>query len=227
MSLTRRGFLAASAGLLLSTLVRPAPRRLDLTAFCSPFRSRRYEFRHPFRQGDWLYATNSKVAVRAVASGLDAELARCELPPASALPWWDHDSLRGWQPLRPEVLMIYGKCPTCNGWGVIGNVRDCPQCDGEAPLSCPCNFGVAGDRVCPDCAGDQTSRPVPGLVRIGDRYYSAHEARKFQATGECLWAAVDSETAPLRLRGDGFAGLLMPIDRQSAKQKIAEAAHAH
>lgn len=218
MSMTRRGFLAAAGGLLMSTLVRPAPRRIDLASFCYPFQHQRFELRTPFRQGDWLYATNSKVAVRVDPVGLDTAIDRAKLPPASGLSWWDHDRLRGWKPLRGEVLMAWWECPTCDDWGVIGHIRHCPECDGENPLGCPCDNGVVGDRACPDC-DSKVSRATPGLVRIGDLYCSTHEFRKFAAAGECEYVS-GADGSPIRIRGDGFDGLLMPVDSQRAEQLV-------
>lgn len=229
MTMTRRGFLATSAGLLLSTLVKPAKRPLDLSAFCDPLSHHKYDLRSPFRQGDWLYATNSRTCVRSRPTAADISNGSAKLPPADGLPWWDHDRLRGWKPLRGEVLMVPWECPTCDGWGLAGNLRDCPQCDGEAALDCPCRNGVVGDRVCPDCNGIPVSKPVPGLVRIGGAYYAAHEVRKFQAAGECDYVATTrwtphsiSHDEPMRIRGDGFDGLLMPVDRTRAVQLVAE-----
>jgi len=224
MTMTRRGFLAAGAGLLLSTLVRPAPRRLDLSVFCCPFSNSRYEMRSPFRQDDWVYATNSHVAARVRPRGTDVDTGSAKLPPAASLPWWNHDRLRGWQPLRPQVMLAYWACPTCDGWGFVGNLRDCPECDGENPLGCPCLNGVVGDRVCPEC-DSKVSRPTLGLARIGCQYFSTHEVRKFQA-GECEWVAsskwspITNGDEPLRIRGDGFDGLLMPVDTRRGEHLL-------
>ena len=239
MNLSRRSFLAsafATAILCPTDLIRPARRRIDLAAFCGltdgPFQHQ-YDLSSPFVQAERLYATDGRICLCVPPLAADVTIATAKLPPAAALPYWNHDSRHGWLdlPERPQVLTAMGWCPDCNGTGYVAPRVDCGCGDG-----CHECFGIgytAHAGKCPTCKG-QPWRPLPTIVRLGhDSFFEFEQFAKVAGIGDVEYSpGLDgpppktSAVAPLRFRFAEGVGLIMPLDPREAEKRIEEARRA-
>lgn len=201
--MNRRQFVGSTlAALVPSWLVVPVKRRtLDLSAFCSDWESRKHDMRFPFRQGEWTFATDGRVCVRVRPESGDSDRDALKLPPADALPWWDHDSLTGWKRARPEIIVARDFCPDCEmdaeGWRLIKN---CGKCYHQ-------------------------SIATPNLVRIDGVYFDRALWERFaplnpEVSYKSSPTSKQCLTAPLRLRFDGGIGLLVPLESKAAIENI-------
>jgi len=131
--MNRRGFIKSSASAIaasgcLSWLITPEPRRtINLSTFCDTEEGFKYDMQKPFEQDDWTYATDSRICVRVRPQSGDVRDSEISLPPASKLPWWDRDDLRGWQPISKGVIVReeWDYCEMClaGTCGECENVR--------------------------------------------------------------------------------------------------------
>ena len=139
-----------------------------------------------------------------------------------------------------------GKCPMCMGRGGFEPLTRCVTCEGEGSIVLTNEELAAGtldggyEKDCPDCRGTGWQTPnrceyCKGtgwttracLQRVGSLAVSGHYHAKVRALGEVEFAIVGNPRGTLykgaveypivKFRGDGFEGLLMPIDMEARK----------
>jgi hypothetical protein len=158
----------------------------------------------PFRQGDHVYATNGRIAVRIpLAAAPGAEIApESDKPKMSAIfndqgPWQD-------EPLRlPKVkvqdcprckgsrIQPAGTCPECDGGGEDESAAlcECPHCTGSHDCEMCGGKGSIPEGPCMDCdgtgvagVGNEGRFVVPGVHKVSHRYLALltkHKAKLF------------------------------------------------
>ena len=241
MNFTRRDCLKTLTALALapSLLVLPDRRRnIDIMTFCG--KMRRYPgVELPFVQDGLTYATNARVCVRVATNSSDLYVSKVELPAASALPWWDHDTKRRglkWQrwPKNPLVWRADDYCLDCDGKGVTEPVaEECEECQGVGrvflgayntrPAGCrACNgLGVVGT-PCMTCRG-KGWLIRPSIAIIGRQYVDLGEHSRVAAIGDVEFTKGDDiPSRPIRFRFREGVGLLMPLDKKLVEERIAK-----
>lgn len=240
--MTRRTALKAlAAG--MAAFVLPAPRRtIDLTAFCDWRKAtRRYDMAMPYELEDWTYATDSKVCVRVRPEMADAVHHVGKMPPFESLNW-NHDTLRGWQPMpsRSPLLEHDGMCPACEGYGFEGGVcgNECETCEGTGvdgravsrSWRCePCDgsgfVAPPGVAKCPACKGNAMG-DFPSVVELEGRYFDVALYERVRSLGAEFafdWLT-PAEFRPLtsevlKFKFSGGEGLLMPREGRYVRLK--------
>lgn len=131
------------------------PDRIDLQPFCALPNSIREYLEHPFRYGDWTYATNGYILVRVPAVEGDAPIAadgvvkmsQGHLENILAAPLCDAT----FAPLRVNLPPIeMRECMTCGGSGIWkddpapGMFTKCDDCDGSGKVEKETSVSIAG-----------------------------------------------------------------------------------
>jgi hypothetical protein len=148
---------------------------------------------------------------------------------------------RPWPKLRLFSDKKEMTCPVCWGRGCVGRVVRCAPCDGDGTIACQerdagarwVDFGDEGgdifNRTCDDCQGSGYVSPDgrcgycggtgdtnrPALQRIDDLVIAGHYDNRIRALGQVEYSVLTDkpfQSRIVRYRGDGFEGLLMPID---------------
>lgn len=203
-----------------------AIRILDEAAFVTllPFCDRapyRYNIGEPFVLGGYLYATDSRICVRAPTSRPDSE---GWFPNAGlifeqfqlhAIHWNRHrdqglaaDGLPLWNPWPPRAVFVQTEddaqtgivCPICRGEGdyyVDGDAVSCVYCDRSG-------FVERFDNVRLGNPFDATSPLIAG------RYWAL-----IAQLPDVWWREPKDESAPLYFRFRGGEGALMPIAKEA------------
>jgi hypothetical protein len=242
MSISRRGFIGAAAGLaglglLPSWRTFKQRRQIDLMPFCADD-NWRYTLDAPFAQDGMVYGTDGRVCVRTTLADVPELADGVRLPPASALPWWAHEAK--WRPYPKRRLITWqysATCPECDGKGGLAGLTKCQVCDGEGEAMLasideaefwskdfvtipPCTAcrgtGWTATVLCDYCEGKGETRR-PSIQPIGDMIFAGHYDRKIRALGDVEYALVAAQNtlgySVLAFRGDGFEGLLMPLNK--------------
>jgi hypothetical protein len=132
--MNRRDFLGVATMLIpsLRLLRLDRKREIDLTKFCATDEcyTRRWDMKSPFKQGDFTYATDSKICLRIDQMRGD-DGPKINLPPANRLPWKADGG--EWKPLRPiRTSEQYDECGTCYGGRIDG--MGCPDCNARGEV---------------------------------------------------------------------------------------------
>lgn len=202
---------------------------VNLKRFCDSSESARYDCREPFSVGGWLYATDTRIAVRLAGDGLPPGSRK--VPKVESLSWWGRFPLQGAEPLGALTLpeLKPQPCGECD----MGKVYECPECDGHGEVewdgdysnhvySATCRLcdgdgtitGTAAKEhgwttaTCPECGGtglDDAEEGEPVVicgVRVAIRY-----ARRIAELGEVRVSGVGGEV--LLFEAGGVQGLVM------------------
>ena len=133
----------------------------------------RYALKQPWRFNDYIYATNSRIAVRMKSIGPDTrpEEGKKTLPDVSGLSW-DLNDYEAWHITVPEVnIPDPEKCDVCDGSGKY----ECEECGGTGYYECDhCGHEVECDECynespsgdCDECDGTGTASPPEEAVVI-------------------------------------------------------------
>lgn len=227
----RIGGAAGATGLLVPSWLLPRSTRaksIDLSLFSDDCTTR-FNTARPFLQGDHIYATDCRVAVR-VGREIVADLAgdKAKLPPADRLRWPDSDS-DGWMPLSKfqRVSWDYADCPRCYGRGRYGaGVHECnceylPICDRHGS---GCN-GWTGGIVCDQCDGKGN---VDWCWEFDGHWFNPSYIAKFDtlpgvevSNGRTCYTNDRGKVQGLEVlqaRFDGGVGLLCPLDELEVRE---------
>lgn len=256
--MNRRSFIASTTGLALASLVPSwllgaQKRRIDLRPFCASHESFRYQLRQPFTQEQggalFRYATDQKIAVRVNGEDDDRNGEVKQLPPANRLDW-SHDAQRGWRPWPKEDYAVTDDawCLECDGVGSIGEIDECPMCDGFGEVltqmgdfykqarCLPCRgTGSRGSLgFCPVCKAGGAGK-YPFAQKVGDVWVAANYDRKVRRIlGPCEYrlsdyrggnpelAAKCKNEHALQIKFDGGLALLMPLQTEATRKKLSE-----
>lgn len=227
--MNRRDFNATVSGLVLSWWLPKSAQRvrhIDLSAFCG--QGRRYTIDRPFQQDALSYATDERICVRtALPVDLGENPESAKLPPANALPWWNHDQQTGWRNWRTARPVTNGcplECPDCEGSGRSGSsgIVMCLLCGGNGvrligndyEAQCECKTGWVGGSACPPSKTFSGISPAPshrGGVFIAPKYHA-----KVLALGDVQFAltatsVLDNGRPIVLFRGDSVDGVLCPL----------------
>ncbi|HEY3967264.1 MAG TPA: hypothetical protein VGM05_22080 [Planctomycetaceae bacterium] len=228
--ITRRTFLQ-TIGLATASFLIPGHRRnIDLMEFCGEYA--RHDYSLPHQVDDWIYATDSRMAVRVRPILADALLhANDRVPPFSRLPW-DKSKLV-WRPIqKPDPIVAVSICPQCGGSGYWPKppaqfIVSCANCLGDGCSGCDDRGSYAHGYECSMCRG-RMQGIFPSIVKVDDQYFDAGRVQKFYRMGSDYaidpngFSATPSATL-LRFRFADGIGMLMPIRQDSAIERISEA----
>lgn len=237
-TINRRGFLGAAASLVGLAAVpawglfQQRRREIDLTQFCEDNFYGRYDITKPFAQGGSVIGTDAKVLVRTTLAAqpeLDDER---WLPNIEKLLDWKSEPKK-WLKWPKETYLgtrgRYGnQCPFCDGKGGTINVRKCGTCNGdgyqpiendpdefntyEAPCKTCQKTGWLWDAKCSHCGGMGETK-LACYQPIENIFVASHYDARLRKLGDlqfCLHGIADYQI--VRFRGDGFDGLLMPLN---------------
>lgn len=177
----------------------------------------RYAIETTWATDGWLYATDSRICVRAKTDEADTI---GKFPPTTKLfidKWRD-------TPLKLPV-MVEPKVTKCDDCGGTGFFSTCPRCEGTGSVEC----SEGHDHDCGACNGsgkDKSGKPIQcdscedgkiyewpvfdfGVVALGGKYVSImlkHGCRVF------AWDGKNAANKPVRFEFDGGEGLLMPVN---------------
>jgi len=216
---------------LLSGQPERKPPPIELADFCADCvyhrGSKKLDFRAPFLQSGWTYATDGSVAIRISADQEQGQRAIAHLPEVGALPYWQLESgrWRNWPPRRWIEHPRCDWCPICEGTGYLRPRKDCPRCNGwggcgwEGGAELPCEIcrgsGYAGHK-CPYCDGSGHAAGRPTVQQVGPAAISGRYDLILRKLPDLRWqpasGAGPAELLPLRFRFSGGDGLLMPLD---------------
>jgi hypothetical protein len=210
---------------------------INLSAFCLKDQDRHYStsrsviaaMMRPWRDGDWVYATNGKSAVRVPATPEtlaqipDApEGAESLTPPpvASMMQALDFSLCTAPLPsLRPDPRGVpreapcddCGTCEACGGEGTClcsqcENEHDCGQCDGKGT--------VCATKDCKTCRGEGVIREERWKTQpVGSRWFSCQllEILHRELRGILYSPDGDRNTPLIFTASDGVQGMAMPL----------------
>ncbi len=144
----------------------------DLLPFCLRYSSRYYDVSKPFRQGEYVYATDGCVAVRVDPAGYDVTRSVLK-PDMSAMPWTSEGL--DWMPWPDRSRVRAGRYDVCEcgSWG-------CEQCAGRCITYEP-NAQPIGDMYIGGCY-DRIIRPLPG-IEWTRRKFEMHRCVAFRFDG--------------------------------------------
>jgi len=240
--ITRRGFIGTAAAALSTLLPSwrqfKQRRTIDLMPFCDDYVGslRRYDMTKPFAQDGQAYATDGRICVRTTLAEVPALGDEVRLPPASQLPWWGHEGY--WKPYPRLHLLANSSspyeltCPICSGKGGLSGLVPCVACDGDGELCEPREFYGRGEDeftcpqckacrgtgwtctvLCDYCEGTGSTRR-PSIQKVGSLYVAGHYDRILRDLGDMEYRQFcdGGGEAVVMVRGDGFEGLMMPLD---------------
>lgn len=172
--------------------------------------SRRFYLAKPWRVGDYVYATDARIAVRVDPACWDGDLAgegdgcQPKMEPIFA----GIAGVKEWAPL-PK----FPACEDCRGTGKAGREcescagtgsRWCKQCTDEHECQCCEGVGVLYD-TCDFC-------PVP----FGPKWVHRQLANKLKSLPNVEWGSADDEPlTPVFFRFTGGAGAVSPIRKDA------------
>lgn len=242
----RRGFIQAAGafaglGLLPSWRAFAQRKAIDLTPFCydHPVGSRYGDLTKPFAQDGMAYGTDARILCRTILADAPALGENSKLPAISELPWWQQESK--WQPWPKRRLfdddITPNTCPICWGRGGLEGLAPCVPCEGHGFITTGEDYesrckrcqttGWTWTLKCDYCGGKgETSRPC--LQRVGSLVVAGHYDARVRGLGdvefcisrnELLYKHLPPDTGVVRFRGDGFEGLLMPIDMDARHRR--------
>lgn len=156
---------------------------IDLQQFCAGPDENRPALEQPWREGDYVYASNGKVLLRVLADDFSAVKERTGTPKMGT---WDFDGIRGWQEWMtiPAVLPEprTAECGACYGAGEhacekCGTNHDCGKCKGKGTreIAIPVEIGTA--KI--DAKQLRLLAKLPGIL-IEKRDDRASEPRTFK-----------------------------------------------
>lgn len=217
-------------------------RTIDLTPFChEPWDHARYALDKPFAQGGQVIATDARILVRTTLADVPELGDEARLPDVAGLTYWTspRSEWRCWPKASYIANGGYDyACPICLGKGGFGSVRKCVECrgDGYVPILSPKEYrewgegsyerpckacrktGWLSDVRCDYCKGEgETS---DSLQAIGGLLIHGHYDAKLRALGDLEYSVIDFPSYKqlkdggqiLAVRGDGFDGLVMPVE---------------
>ncbi len=189
------------------------------------------------------YATDGSVCVRVpIHPGDVIDREEAKLPPAYGLNWTHDWPQRGrwleW-PKANYLLAADSECQVCHGTGDMSGVaKDCERCEGFGHDWYSSGYTPATPGQCPDCKGIgyiiQTpcttcnGNPIcvyPSIQRLDGSFIAAeYHAKVARLPGvEYFVPESDPGTSPLKFRFAGGVGLLAPLDRDRARERMRKA----
>jgi hypothetical protein len=237
----------AGAGLLPSWRTFTQRRTIDLTMFCDDIATSRYNLTSPFAQGGDVYGSDGCILVRTKLADAPTLADGVKLPDCGSLPYWgyDVDRWRPWpkRELITDNPKFADTCPICFGRGGLAGLRKCMSCGGhgwqtiynaqsqsdpdyltdyEAPCKACNETGWTHTLACYYCGGKGSTKK-PALQPIGSLVIAGHYDARVRTLGDAEYAMVgnagcgDHDGWVVRFRGDGFEGLLMPMNMEARK----------
>lgn len=204
-----------------------------------------------FEETPFTFATDGKVAVRVDADLTLPGLPDKQLPPVANLQWWPDDEQKNghWLPwpAKYHQLANDSDCPQCDGFGVFPKLGECGlgecgACHGlgwfeigdygsflshEKKCSACRGSGWAGP-VCSHCDGHaigvfpaiQAVKSCDHVVYIDQKYDT-----KIRRLPNVRYRFLDGDDkSPIQFAFDGGYGLLMPVARRDAEQRMKDIA---
>ena len=138
--------------------------RTELQEFCAPFGEGRDQLEMPWRDGDYVYASNGQIILRVRADVFPIIQPRDRAPKMSS---WDFDEITRWKEWSkiPEELpdAKTEPCPTCQGsthhfCGDCETVHDCGKCKGKGIKTTPAGVRIGAATI--------DSRPLKVLATL-------------------------------------------------------------
>lgn len=187
---------------------------IDLKPFCDDW-APGYALSRPWRVGDTIYATDSRVAVAVQPELWDGDLADLSdgkkrpkvddvLAPCLAIQEWND-----MPPIPPcakcsSTGIAKATCSECMGLGRVmcnlGHEHDCTDCDDEGLVEYPC----------PAC---------PMQFVVGNRDITAKILRKMAALPGVKWAAESDDcNEVLFVKFDGGYGAMLPLEQEIKRE---------
>lgn len=197
---------------------------MKIEDFISVCDDNRPQLRKPFKQGDYIYASNGKMAVRKKSSA-DFDTDDVSEVKMDILPWDDFNKEWKWTEVpavtKESAMMV---CRTCKGKKFIAL---CPECNGEGDIECNlghmhdcerCNRkGIVDDgkldTVCDRCDGVGTEHSDSTLL-VGRQLFLCWQLYLIQSVFGKITIADKKEMYPIPFKVcDDIEGLIMPTRR--------------
>lgn len=198
---------------------------IDLTAFAArPDQDTgRYDLLTPWREGEWLYATDGRIAVRVLAPPDAPEPDSGRRVPSIAYLFGPPDWPDGQAFVPPGTTMEWPEkteeCDTCRGTGRGGT---CHECDGSGRVTCSAceqehdcpdcdGTGKRGDATapCSDCAGTGREVVRPALYRMNGAIIQSRYADMIRALPGVGVCPCPQDSCRLNFVFDGGHGAVM------------------
>jgi hypothetical protein len=159
----------------------------------------RYDLEKPFTQGDYLYATDGRIAVRQRLDLLDPE--RRE---------WHHPGMRRIPNVQPlfDKLDRHGRVDVELDPGINLQCPACQHCNPDGLWQWPFTIGS-----CEHCDGEGCLGPDEVDVPAGPISLNGFYLEFLAKYGVRSLSVIDKPLAPAYFKTDDFEGLLMPMEK--------------
>lgn len=162
----------------------------------------RYRLSSPFRRGQWLYATDGRIAVRCDYDSLDA----------IDVPIFDGDKAN-----TPPVEDVMSELPPrVKPWRIPElphpTIVNCARCRGEGCMEC-------------DDEGSDTDHGFDAIA-FGDYWMGPHYATLLQKHNAVIYTPSKAFNPALFVVGEGVEGVVMPINHGYGDMRVLKAMRA-
>jgi hypothetical protein len=208
---------------------------IDLHKFCADERDSREYLRAPWRQGEWVYATNGHLVVRVPAAAMPDAVEGGPLHPNTAAMFAKHLESGDREFLPMPAIAEPDKCKHCGGKSVMW-AAPCPDCEdgalwhGSHEYDCKnCHGSDAGpgwvdsskdnpeakEHHCGACDFRGYSLRINGSQQLGEAHYANVYLWHLAQLPKCRICPGDTaekgaQAGPAALIFDGGQALLMP-----------------
>lgn len=185
--------------------------KIPMQEFCCDW-STRFALGKPWRKGDWIYATDTRILIRCSPESFDGEVETAEtlgerkIPKNSDEILADCAHVSDWHDM-PAVE----NCSVCSNTGYIEG--DCEECCGDGVCECDMEY----EHDCDECEGTGVQTidctRCPREIKVGNRNMAMRIVRKLMLLpGVKYGVATDNPGDAILLKFEGGVGAAMPLN---------------